>query len=115
MEIRLSSFSQEAASKTKGLELRKIIEENIDKTGDMLIDFSDIRRFASPFFNNSFASLALKYGFEKINQIKLKNISTVGIETYKTSMDNAEMLLSNSKFAEEMSEIIQETPKKTED
>lgn len=114
MEIKISSFSQEAASKTKGVELRKVMEDDINKAEDMSIDFYDIKRFASPFFNNSFAALALKYGFGQVEKIKLKNISDVGYQTYKTSMDNAKMLSSDSKFAEQVNEIIQETPKKME-
>ena len=115
MNILVNSFSQEAASKTKGLILKNILEDNLEHLDSITVDFSNINRFASPFFNNSFAALALKYGFNKIKNIKLANISSIGLETYDTSMENASMLSENPAFADEVTKIIQITPKNTEE
>lgn len=115
MKIKIIDFSIEAASKTKGIYLKEIIEQNINDIDSIIIDFSGITRFASPFFNNSLAALALKYGFDKINKIQLDNISPVGQDTYDTSMINAKMLSDNKNFSNEISKIIQETPKDTGD
>lgn len=57
--IKISDFSQEAASKAKGLELRSQMEPLLKSGTPFSVDFDGITRFASPFFNNSFASLAL--------------------------------------------------------
>lgn len=47
--IKLSSFTNEAASKSKGSLLRKMLEEPL-KNGDVIsVDFGGIKRFASPF------------------------------------------------------------------
>jgi hypothetical protein len=113
MTIIISSFSNEAASKKSGLLLKQEIEKTIHESEFLTIDFNGITRFASPFFNSSFASLALKYGFDQINKINLINLSSVGLETYETSMSNAKMLSSNPVFADEVTKIIQETPKYT--
>lgn len=113
MIITINAFSNEAASKKNGLVLKEKLEENIGQIDSLCIDFNNITRFASPFFNNSFAALALKYGFDTISKIKLDNISPVGLDTYETSMENAQMLSSNPAFAKEVNEIIQETPKYT--
>lgn len=113
MQIKIDAFTLEAASKAKGLVLRNMLENNVENADSITVDFNHIIRFASPFFNNSFAALALKYGVEKIRKIQLINISPIGQNTYETSMQNAEMLLESPEFADEVDKIIQETPKET--
>lgn len=115
MQIIVSSFSKEAATKSKGLVLKDKIERGLKQSEDISVDFSGIDRFASPFFNNSFAALALKYGFKKIGDISCLNLSEVGKDAYESSMDNARMLSSSPEFAAEMNKIIRETPKNTEE
>ena len=115
MNILVNSFSHEAASKTKGLVLKNILEENIEHLDSITVDFSNVNRFASPFFNNSFAALALKYGFKTIEKIKLINISSIGLETYDTSMENASMISENPEFTDEVTKIVQIAPKSTEE
>lgn len=91
--IVISEFSNEAASKTKGILLKERIENFLSlKTDNIIVDFEGIIRFASPFFNNSFSALALIYGFDVIHSIQLKDIDDIGLLTYRTSMANAEML-----------------------
>ena len=114
MLIRICSFSKEGASKTKGLVLKEKLEKGIIQHESITVDFTGVDCYASPFFNNSFAALALKYGFEVIEKIKLENLSFVAQETYQTSMDNAKMLLSRPDFVNQMNLIIQEPPKDTE-
>lgn len=106
LSIKISDFSNEAASKTKGIELRKIIEPMIKNNISFSVDFQGISRFASPFFNNSFASLALIYGFEIIEQINVINLSEVGVLAFNTSMENAKLLSTNPDFVEKLNNII---------
>lgn len=115
MEIKVSSFTKEAATKSKGLVLKGEIEKALDQAEEIIVNFSDINRFASPFFNNSFAALALKYGFDRVEKISFQNLSEVGKDAYEASMENAKMLSSSPEFADKMDRIIQETPKNTED
>ena len=105
--IKLSSFTNEAASRTKGAVLKHLIEEAL-KSGD------GIKRFASPFFNNSFASLGLVYGFDLLEKIELLNITDTGKSTYKTSVDNAKLIYENPEFSSEIDKIINNAPKKVE-
>lgn len=111
--IIVSSFTDEAASKTKGLLLKSQLN-NLINSGekDISIDFSGITKFASPFFNNSFAALALIYGFSTINSIKIDNISDIGLNTYQTSMNNAKMVSDNQECVAEINQIIDVAPKK---
>ena len=113
--IKISDFSQEAASKTKGIQLREKLEPLIKNGEKFCVDFEGITRFASPFFNNSFASLALVYGFEAIENIETRNLSEIGKLALHTSMENAQLLFENPQFTEKINSIINENlPKKDE-
>ncbi len=111
--IIISEFSNEAASKTKGLILKDRIEHLLSLKADgITVDFEGITRFASPFFNNSFSALALIYGFDVIRAIHLKGIDDIGLMTYNTSLDNAEMISTHPEHINEINQIIENTPKK---
>lgn len=113
--IIISEFTDEAASKTKGLVLRTKLNDLISSgEKDISIDFSSITKFASPFFNNSLAALALIYGFSTINSIKISNISDIGLNTYQTSINNAKTVSTNRECATEINQIIDNAPKKVD-
>lgn len=112
--ISISSFSSEARSKTKGELLRKVLESSITSHEEVSIDFSGITRFASPFFNNSFASLVIQYGIDIMNFIHISGISTTGRATYETSIENAKLLRSKPEFTDEINKIIENSPKKVD-
>lgn len=112
--IRLTDFTSEAASMGKGKELKIFLEELIKKNEDIVVDFNGLARFASPFFNNSFSALALQYGFEEIEKIKLINISQIGRDTFESSLDNARLLFENPKYSDEIGDIISTAPKRVE-
>jgi len=112
--ISISSFSNEAASKTKGELLKREIEPSIASHEEVTVDFSGITRFASPFFNNSFASLVIQYGIDILNCIHLSEISNTGRETYETSIENARLLRSKPEFTDEINKIIENPPKKVD-
>lgn len=115
LNIKISDFSQEAASQTKGLQLRMIMESYLNKGTPFTVDFDGISRFASPFFNNSFAGLALIYGFDTIENISIVNLSEIGTLAYNTSMENARLLSNNPDFIEKINDIINTNlPKKVE-
>lgn len=111
--IMISDISNEAASKAKGILLKNQLQDLIElHEKNICVDFSGISRFASPFFNNSFAALALIYGFQTIDNIKVNNLSEVGQETYLTSMDNAKIISENQTHIDEINQIIDNAPKK---
>ena len=111
--IIISSITNEAASKTKGLVLKEHLEKLLaSSTDNIVVDFSGITRFASPFFNYSFAAVALVYGFDTIRSIQIENISPIGADTYQTSMENAEMVSQHPEHIVEINQIIDNTPKK---
>ena len=64
------------------------------------------------FFNNSFAALALIYGFQTIDNIKISNLSEVGRDTYQTSIANAKIISENQTQINEINQIIDTAPKK---
>lgn len=112
--IKLSTFTTEAASKAKGAILKTMLEEALKSEEKVVIDFSDIKRFASPFFNNSFAALGLIYGFDLLDKIERINITSIGDNTYETSVENAKLIYQNPQFSSEIDKIINNVPKKVE-
>lgn len=104
--IKLSDFTKEAASKTKGLELKLKLGDALKNGLDITVDFHGITRFASPFFNNSFSALAIEYGFEAIQDITLVDLSPVGKETFDTSLQNAQIIANKPEYAEQISAIV---------
>lgn len=104
--ILIKEITKEAASQSSGEKLLNIIEPLIKDNAEFCVDFNGLTRFASPFFNNSFAKLALMYDFESINSIKILNLSEVGTIAYNTSIENAKLLLNNPKYAVKIGEII---------
>lgn len=113
--IQLAAFTNEAASKSKGELLKRTLEVFLQEGDDITVDFNGIKRFASPFFNNSFASLALVYGFERIRKIQLLNITETGQHTYETSLENALLIYENPQFSDEIDRIVNNTPKKADE
>lgn len=111
--IFILDISNEAASKAKGLVLKEWLERLLSlKAKNITVDFRRITHFACPFFNYSFAALALIYGFDTIHAIQIKNISQIGLATYLASMKNAEMVSRHPEHIVEVSQIIDDTPKK---
>lgn len=110
--IKMTDFTQEAASQTKGIILKDLMEPLLQKHEIFSVDFAGITRFASPFFNNSFAKLALVYGFDQINSITKTNLSETGQLTYKTSLENALLLSEKPEYSEKINIIINANPPK---
>ena len=92
MIIQLKSFTNDAASRTKGLQLKTKLENAIKEERNISVDFDGIDKFASPFFNNSFSALGIQYGFEIIEKIELLNISDNGKLVFDSSIENAKFL-----------------------
>lgn len=104
--IKTTDFSQEAASETKGLILKSIMEPLLQRDEKFSVDFSGIYRFATPFFNNSFASLTLVYGFETIKDIPVLNISKVGKFVLAASVENACLLSRSPDYADKVNKFV---------
>ena len=102
--IMIKEITKEAASQSSGEKLLNIMEPLIRDNIEFCVDFNELTRFASPFFNNSFAKLALIYGFETIDSIERLNLSTVGTNTNNTSMENAKLLSKDSKYVAKIEE-----------
>ena len=92
-KIVVSELFTNALTEGNGLILRNKIEEFLKdmSEGDVInVDFSNITLFATPFFNSSIGYFILNLGPEKVSKIiTLENISELGTNTYKHSLDNA--------------------------
>ena len=105
MMIQLKSFTKDAASRTKGLQLKTKLEHAIKEERNISVDFDGIDKFASPFFNNSFSALGIQYGFGTIEKIELLNISDNGKLVFDSSMENAKFLTNHEDQKKENEDI----------
>ena len=104
--IQLKSFTKDATSRTKGLQLKTKLEHAIKEERNISVDFDGIDKFASPFFNNSFSALGIQYGFGTIEKIELLNISDNGKLVFDSSMENAKFLTNHKDQKKEIEDII---------
>ena len=104
--IIIKDLTKEAASQTSGEKLLNIMEPFVKEHVEFCVDFDGLTRFASPFFNNSFSKLALVYGFELIDSIKILNLSIVGTDTYNASIENAKLLSNDPKYAAKIKALL---------
>ena len=112
-DIIVLEISDEAATKAKGLALRGWLERLLSLgAGNIAVNFRRVARFAYPFFNYSFAALALVHGFDAIRAVQIRNISQVGLAAYQASMENAEMVSRHPGHIVEANQIIDDAPKK---
>ena len=113
MLIKVIDFTNESASPESGQTLQQKLKEAIEsKETDITVDFAGIRRFASPFFNNSFAALGIKYGFDLIDSIKITNISVTGLFVYQNSINNAKALVDSNLPFDKYDDIVSSVPRK---
>lgn len=103
--IQLKSFTKDATSRTKGLQLKTKLEHAIKEERNISVDFDGIDKFASPFFNNSFSALGIQYGFGTIEKIELLNISDNGKLVFDSSMENAKFLTNHKDQKKEIEDI----------
>ena len=109
--ILLSDITNEAASRTSGIKLKEVLLDKVEKENEIIVDFNGIERYASPFFNNSFAALYIALEPTQSKKIKVMNISDVGRLIFDTSINNAKFLLSNPDYKEKIDLITGQTPK----
>lgn len=89
MYLMLKELFGNAASAKTGRALREILERAIDNGEKVEIDFSGVHRYAGPFFNNSLAALVVERGSSVLELISTENLSPVGEQVLKDSIENA--------------------------
>lgn len=80
-----TGFSIEDAKK-----LQDVIQKQLNSSGTIKIDFSDIKIFTTLFFNNALTKYVVELGPKKYHdKFNLINLSELGQVTYQYSLDNA--------------------------
>lgn len=104
--IKILDYCSAALSFTNAEIIKKIIEENIETSDKIILDFEGIALFATPFFNLAIGHFVIKLTPEVFdNKIKCKNLTELGEATFKYSYDNACMIYKNSINDERINEI----------
>lgn len=88
--IMIKNFSDTALSMATGEKIRNEISSAFENYDKVILDFTDISLFATPFFNACIGHFITKLSPKVFNQkISCINLSELGQETYKYSYDNA--------------------------
>ncbi|MEG0529065.1 MAG: STAS-like domain-containing protein [Bacilli bacterium] len=106
--IKVKELVDNGLSETSGLILRKKIQELLNNsTKKIILDFSGITLFATPFFNSFIGYFVLQYSPERVDElIEITNISDLGKETYNHSYSNAKNIYNKKIDTEEIGEIV---------
>lgn len=89
--INVQNVAAFAMLDTDGAQLKDMILSDWDRGEDQVVlDFSGVDLFATPFFNASVGRLVLDRGPEDVNQhLSYINLSDLGQAAWKRSFDNA--------------------------
>lgn len=108
--IKIDSISLMAMTEDAGLELRKEMNDAMQKEERVVLDFQGIELFATPFFNASIGYFVLTLSPEKYKeQVEVINLSDLGKETYCHSYQNAVSVYENKTDLELIGKITMET------
>ena len=88
--IQIKKYCETALSMTDGEKIRDVINSVIEEKGKVILDFTDISLFATPFFNACIGHFVANLSPEIFEQkISCINLSNLGKETYQYSYNNA--------------------------
>ena len=88
--IKIQEICSIAMTEEQGMQVSRAMAPFMENDEPVTLDFSDLSLFATMFFNASIGYYVLQKGFEYcIQNIKLINLSNLGLETYEHSLSNA--------------------------
>lgn len=109
-EIKIKEITNMAMSETFGLELRKRIQDSLNESDMVIIDFENISLFATPFFNASVGYLYMNLTPEVYKKrIFTRNLNELGDETYRHSLENAEIIYKQKRDTDKIGRIVEDT------
>lgn len=81
----------------------KKIKESLDKQQKMIIDYTNVKIFSSPFFNTAMGQLYGSYESDILNRyIEIKNLSSLGSSILKKVVENAKKYYKNKQAYEDI-------------
>lgn len=97
--VRVSDYIKNAFSMEDASRIAPHIEEELQKSDRVILDFDGIRFFTTLFFNNAVTKYVVSLGIDEYKRrFSIVNLSEVGKTTYAHSLSNA---VSYSKLSEE--------------
>ncbi len=107
-KIKISEISNYALTEEDGIKLRNKMNEYLKDGQKVVLDFTNITLFATPFFNASVGYSFYNLKETKYNElISVENITQLGMSTYQHSIENAKKRSSISD--EQIGEITKDT------
>lgn len=108
--IKISAITPMAMTEDAGLQLRKEMNEVMQREQNVILDFEGIKLFATPFFNSSIGYFVMQLSPEKFKeQVQLINLTDLGLETYSHSYQNAVSVYENNTDLDMVGKITVET------
>lgn len=96
--IIISEITKYALTEDDGRILRNLIKERLTYNDVVNLDFSDVKVFATPFFNSSIGYFFINLDQDEFERkINLLNLSELGKNTYLHCIENAKIVKSKEK------------------
>jgi hypothetical protein len=102
-------FGENCMSQLNGQQLYDSIYPQL-KAGEIVeLDFTEVRRFLSIFFNFAIGQLLRDIPVEELDRLLvISNLSPLGEQTYQDVMENAKQYYSNEQYRQVVDEMILE-------
>lgn len=108
--IRVEQIAPIAMTEESGIKVREKIAEAFEEKKQVILDFTNVSLFATPFFNASIGYYIIKLTPEKaLSDIVTDNLSLLGKETYEHSVENARRIHDKKDNPELIGKITAET------
>jgi len=96
------TIGKAAISRDSGLKIKTLIDKQLSDTGSVVIDFSNVELYASPFFNAAIATYLGTMTVEQMReQFSFLNLNNVGRNLLNQVIHNAIQFYSKSEEEQE--------------
>ena len=104
-----SEISERCITVDDGEKLYHQIHLKLIKGDSVILDFSGVRLFASPFFNTAIGPLLKDYTNVQLNHfLKIENLSLNGSHILRRVIENAQKYYSDSRYKNAVDKVIAE-------
>lgn len=101
--------------KDDGQKLFEEISRHLESKNEVTLDFSNVKMFASPFFNYSIGQLFNKFSEEDIrNNLHLEHLEVVGHSIIERVVENASRFKSDLDYKKIVDEILEQQAKESD-
>jgi len=102
-------FGENCMSQQAGQQLYEKIHPVLQAGQPVELDFADVKRFLSVFFNFAIGQLLRDIDPNKLDRcLTISNMTSVGQQTYDSVMESAKRYYSDSSYRQAVNEMVEE-------